>query len=223
MMRFVSCDHPTGAIFNGDLFRAIPRETREYYFTHSDAYPETYLRRDLLLKGKGAQIISGVFIYPSHIIDFSKVKSTFEQDNKKQCDLFYAPHRRTLQFFELIDMVQLDIPDRFTESELNRYFKKQFDVVLGRVSLGWRNSCGSSEMQAHYGQKVRNVGISEMLGNIKTCCRDTKSHLIGKGTYSPAKQRIMYLCLAKAALRIFLDISGLYKLLRLIKHLIVRR
>ena len=226
VLRFVDWAHPTGAIFNGDLFRAIPRETREYYFTHSDISPEIYLKRDLLLKGKGASIMSGVFVWPSPIIDRAKIKSTVEPE-KNLYDVWYAPRRRIVHFFELIDMVEVDIPDRFTKHELNRYFRRQFYTLIWLVSLAWRGLCGSFEWQAHYGQEVRHVGISEMLGNIKTCYRDTKSHLIEKGIYSRSKQMIMYweilVVLSKIFVRVPLENLGVWRILRAVKKFLVRR
>ena len=225
MMRFIAYDHPTGSIFNGRLFRAIP--DRESYFINSpEPYPENYLRRDLLLQGKGAQIVSGVYISPSYMIDFSQVKSTMESD-KDLYDMWYAPKRRTNQTLEIIDMVELGALGKFTRSELDQFFGAKLQHVLYSVSMGWRKSCGSEVMQAHYGQKVKHVGIPEMARNLMKCCRDVKAHLIEKGTCSRKRQMIIYRSVLKVStrelFRLILENLGIWSALRFVKHLIIRR
>ncbi len=82
-------------------------------------------------------------------------------------------------------------------------------------------------MQAHYGQKVKHVGILEMAHNIAKCYHDIKAHLIEKGTYSRSRQLIMYGCILKTSARTLFKLTlenlGIWQGLRFVKHLIIRR
>ena len=190
---FVDYNHPTGSIFYRKFFMEIPN--REHYFEISDMYPETYAARDLLLKGKGAFINSGVF-YGGIVIDKTKTKSTVEHDINL-FDTYFAPKRRTLQFYEFIDMVDPELAQRFTPDELNKYFGVKFYSLLENVSFWWYTNCRSPIQMAHYGQQVRYVTVSEMVRNMFNAYRDAKAHLKEKGTYTPQKDRTMRMCIAK--------------------------
>ncbi|MBQ7216154.1 MAG: glycosyltransferase family 2 protein [Synergistaceae bacterium] len=219
MIQFISGHHPTGSIFSRKVFEEIP--DREYYFTHSDMYPENYLRRDMLLHGKGASIRSYVFVHYSSLVDRTNVKSTVEHDMNLY-DMYYAPRRRTLQFFEDLDMVAVDCADKFTAQEIDKYFSSKFVELLGFVSDLWRAICRNSEWQAHYGQKVTHIGLAEMVRNIFKAYSDTKAHLLEKGMFSSMRQRIMYRTvfrtLVKTTAKAALEPLGIWRLLKAIKR-----
>ena len=231
MLHFLDFWHPTGTIFSRQHFEAIP--DKQYYFTHSDMYPENYIRRDLLLKGKGASIMSGVHIWPSVLIDQSKIQSTVEHSMKQE-DMYYAPKRRTGQTHEIIDMIDSLPQGTFSIDDSNKFFRRKFYGLLLTVSVGWRDTCKNFVWQAHYGQKVRNVPIHEVLGNIITAYRATKSHIKDKGTFTPSRQRIMYLCLVKVLVKVLvylpvksvakaiLEPLGLWGVLRSLKRRITK-
>lgn len=188
---FIGCYHPTGTIFNAKLFNEIPNRHR--YFEISDTYPENYVKRDLLLKGNGAFIYTGINT-TGRYIDMAKVKSNFGIGTNG--NVYYSPKRRFIQCCEWIDMVD-ELSGTFTSKQLDRNFRKFFYWLLLAVSIVWHNLCKSYVHQAHYGQQVRHVGISEMLGNIKDAHVKMKLHLREKNTYSLRRELIMYFCLAK--------------------------
>lgn len=190
---FVDYNHPTGSIFRRKEFSEIPN--RGYYFESSDMYPEGRVTRDLLLKGKGAFISSGLG-YGGFVIDKFKVKSTVEHDIN-MFDTYFAPRRRTIQFYELIDMVDPVLAEKFSPEELNGYFGVKFYSFLKNVTVEWFLWCRDPEQMAHYGQNLRYVTIREMVSNMFNAYRDTKSHLLEVGTYTPKKDRIMKLCIVK--------------------------
>ena len=227
MIKFVKIDHPTATIFNRECFQSIPDRTR--YFEISDMYPENYVRRDLLLMGQGAVIFSGVYSREGDFYNMKKANSTVEC-GKDIHDMYFAPRRKAVQTFELLDMIGLELSGTFSEADVNKYFKARFYELLGSVSLGWRWQCTSETWQAYYGQKVRHVSIREMLGNIITAYRSTKSHLQNNGTFTPSKQRVMYLCTVKAFMNVLvyfpvksavkkvLEPLGIWKVLKTLKR-----
>ncbi|MBQ4469186.1 MAG: hypothetical protein II917_03500, partial [Synergistaceae bacterium] len=173
---------------------------RERYYEISDLYPDNYVYRDLLVRGKGALIRSGVYLSanpfsPNHeiIIDKAKVMSTVEH-HKNIFEAFFSPERKTKQYFEIFDMVLIDLSQVFSVEEHNKYFRESFWRLLHRVSLGWRLWCSNPVEMAHYGQTVRYVSRFEMVQNIFKAYRDTKAHLKEKGTYSLSRQLIMWHC-----------------------------
>ena len=228
MIKFLPGMHPTGKIYKRDYFKEIPTETREYYFTTFKDLGPAYMTRDLLLKGKGAFIMSGVYHWADTIVDTSTIKSTFEY-GKDLHDVWYAPKQRTRLLFRLIDMVELETSGRFTKKELDKYFCKKFSKALLGVSLQYRITC--SKPQFHYGQQAIHIGIPEMLRNIWKCYKDTKAYLIENGTYSRSRQIIMCTGMLKISLwsliwgptRSMMEKSGIWDALRFAKHKILRK
>ena len=140
--------------------------------------------------------MSRVFVYPSPIIDYTKIKSTVEHGGNLY-DMYYAPRRRTIQYLEIIDLIDSLEPGTFSPSDINSCFRTKFWSILESVSWSWRAACSNYERQSHYGQKVWHIGRLEILRNIFTAYRTVKAHLKDKGTYSPSRQVIMYLCMAR--------------------------
>ena len=193
MSYFLDVSHPTGTIFRRSIFAKIP--CREYYFTHSDMYPENYVRRDMLLKGSGASIMSGVYkqgLY-SPLINRAKIQSTVES-GKNIYDMYYAPRRKAVHYHEIIDMIDDTEPRTFSQPEKDKFFGQKFRSLLNEVSFRWWSNCRDAVWQAHYGQKVKRVSVCEMVRNILTAYRDTKAHLDEKGTLTPARLKIMRRC-----------------------------
>ena len=228
MIRFLRIDHPTATIFDGEIFHAIP--DRKRYFEISDMYPENYVKRDCLLKGKGATIFSGVYDvhHREGYFRASKNSHSTVECGKPLFDMYYAPRRINIQIFELIDMIECEESGGFSENGINRYFTAQFRDLLYRVSIGWYSQ--SNNGSKYYGQPPRKVTMREMFGNILDAYRNTKTHLQDKGIFSRVKRRIMYRCTAEMLARVFLYASvklsakkilaplGVWKLLQKIKH-----
>ena len=222
MIFFLAITHPTGTIFNSKLFNSIPERTR--YFEISDMYPEVYVIRDMLLKGKGAYIHSGA-CFGGYVTDKAKVKSTVEcgMDINKT---YFSPSRRTKQFYELVDMIESDLPGVFTASELDKFFKAKYTFFLENVSYWWRMWCRDPVQMAHYGQPVRYIGIPEMVRNMIQGYHDTKAHLQEKGTYTPSRRRIMLRSTAKTMIHIsaksiirsIIEPLGIWKILHCMRH-----
>ena len=138
MIKFLKTGHPTGTVLDRDIFRELPNPGE--YFTHSDMYPENYLRRDMLIRGKGAYINSGV----NSLGRINYTKKTSNVDTSRDLwKIFFAPERVIKQSFELIDMVDIDLQDTFTERERSRFFRSSFYWMLIRVSFTWRNHCSN--------------------------------------------------------------------------------
>ncbi|MBQ7154534.1 MAG: glycosyltransferase family 2 protein [Synergistaceae bacterium] len=191
---FVDYNHPTGTIFYRNYFMEIPN--RGHYFEIADMYPEAYVAKELLMKGKGAFISSGLS-YGGFVIDKKKIKSTVEHD-VNLFETYFAPKRRTLQFYELIDMIDPALSGIFTPKELNMYFGVKFYSLLKNVSYEWYSWLRDPEQMAHYGQKVHCVTVREMVQNIRKAYSDTKAHLKENGTYTAMKDRTMHLRMLEA-------------------------
>lgn len=194
MTALVTTIHPTGAIFDREQFKAIPNKSS--YFVPEiteriNIHPENYLRHALLLHGKGAIIMSGVFHYPDPLIDRSKVKST-AVPLKNLSDMYYSPVRYTREVLDFIDMIDADCPEIFSKDDTDKYFQSKFWLILYLVTFEWRKICADYKWQAHYNQQVRHVGRLEMLRNILTAYRDTKAHLKAQGTFTKKRHNIMY-------------------------------
>lgn len=224
MIHFIGYNHPTGTIFDSEIFRAIPE--RHKYFVSSDMYPENYVKRDMLIKGNGAFIRSGIYVYPSPIIDKTKIKPGVESGGNV-LDAFYAPRRRTLLFCEMFDMID-GKSDVFSQKERDKFFRPKFTELLALVSFGWNSLCADSVWSAHYGHDTRNVSIREMLDNIFTAYKTVKSHLREKGTLTQERSNIIRLCLIKVAVsclvkccaKKILEPIGIWTLLKGLKRLI---
>ena len=227
MIRFLKTWHPTATIFDGDIFHSIPNRTR--YFEISDMYPENYIRRDCLLKGKGASIVSGIYSREGDFY-YRNSHSTVEYGGPV-LDTYYAPRRGTIHAFELIDMVEVDLPGLFPEDGINRYFKGHITKLMRGVSIGWYTigNIGSE----YYGQPPIKVTMRDAFMNIIDAYHNTEAHLKEKGIFTPAKHRIMYICMVKTMVRTFryviymsvkrtakkiLTPLGIWKILHNIKH-----
>ena len=222
IINFIKYNHPTGCIFKAELFRVIPNRTR--YFEIADMYPELYVMRDLLMKGKGAFIHSGVN-YGGFVTNKAEKKSTVEQ-NRDIYKAYFAPARKTRQFFEQLDMIEKDLQGAFTQEELDKYFKHRFTTLLEHVSYWWRMWCRDAVQMAHYGYEVRHIGIPEMVRNMLKAYNDTKSHIQETGTYTPQRHNIMILCTTKAiihvsiksAIRAVIEPLGIWKILHFFRN-----
>ena len=220
MSEFVTYNHPTGCIFKADLFREIPGRTR--YFEISDMYPEIYVVRDLLLKGKGAQIHSGV-AFGGFVTDKSAAKSNVERGGDIR-ETYFAPLRRTKQFFEHIDMVMT--LKEFTSEELDKFFENKYRSLLEHVSYRWRIWCGDAVQMSHYGQPVTKISLAEMIRNITQAFKDTKSHLEENGMFTPTRKEIMKKITARSAfhltvktiIRAIIEPLGIWKILHFFRN-----
>ena len=220
MINFVTYNHPTGCVFRADLFREIPDRTR--YFENSDMYPEVYVVRDLLLKGKGAFIHSGV-AYGGFVTDKAQAKSNVEQggDIRKT---YFAPARRTKQFFEQIDMVMT--LKNFSDEELDRFFAAKYFSLLDHVSYRWRIWCRDEVQMSHYGQPVTKITLAEMIRNITQAFKDTKTHLEENGMFTPARKEMMKKITARSAfhltvksiIRAIIEPLGIWKILHFFRN-----
>lgn len=199
MSRFIMSGHPTGDVYNGELFRNISGRTR--YYEIADMYPEEYIRHYLLLRGKGAFVNSGVFgVSEKRLNNEGKIKSGVECGGNI-FDAYYAPRRSVIQRLEVIDMIDGDCPGIFTQRECDSFFRNILDNILRTVSEHWRRICSTPSFMEHYGQSTRYVSLHEMLGNILTACGSTQSHLAKKGTLTIRRRTIILLCAVKALMK----------------------
>ena len=195
MIEFIGWAHPTGTIFNRDIFRGITDRAR--YYEISDIYPENYVRRDHLLKGAGAFIASGLGSGEG-FVDLTKVKSTVEADTEIY-SAWFAPRRLILRSFEFNDMVDVDLRDVFSIAERARYFGSKFHYLLQDVSFRWKYWRANDEQMAHYGHTTGHVRLSEMFRNMFTAYKETKAHLQEKGTFSATRRLIMFVCMMRVS------------------------
>lgn len=188
--------HDTGNVFSGKLYRQ--NHNAHKYFQICNAYIENFLKHDMLLVGRGARIASGVNSGNSLIKDEAKEKAGTPDFGADLSELFNSPKRRTILFFEMLDMVNEDYPEHFSYSQVNKFFRVKFSVVLSDVSYAWRVMSSWPTLQAHYGHTARHVTFRECYGNMIEAYHKTKAHLKEKGHYSFSRQLIMYYCVVKA-------------------------
>ena len=196
MIEFVRVEHPTGDIYDREIYMSV--QDRSIYFETSDMYPEARLKFDMLLKGNGKCIESGVYDYHEEkLVDFTKIKSGVENDSNIY-DSFYAPRRSALQVFELIDTMDSKSLGFFSREETDRFFSARFSDILWRVTVGWYGRCADKKWTAHYGHKTRYIGSIELIRNVITAYKSTKAHLLEKGLFTSARQTIMRVNCGKA-------------------------
>ena len=200
MMRFTDYGHPTGIIFRREAFRSV--HGRGKYYRTSDIYPENWLMRDILLSWPGAVIRSGVY-RGEILIDESERKSAVDGGTKNILDAYYAPRRRTGQFFEMIDMID-GLGDKFGTFGRGIYFHDKFYTLLQAVSTWWKRSCENPVWQSHYGQEVRQVTTREMMRNILAAHREVRRHLRENGRYSILRELLMSLAIIRKTASILL-------------------
>lgn len=199
MTKCIRIEHPSGDIYDGEMFRTIPDRTR--YFEISDMYPENYVRHYMLLRGKGAYIMSGLyFYYDPRLIEFSEVRSGTDK-SKNVFDSYFAPARCIKQHLELIDMIDGDCPRIFALAEADRYLASAIMELLYNITLRWRNRCDDESWMFHYGHSTRHVSIREMLTNVLTARRTVESHLRDKGTLTLKRRVIICVCGIVATMR----------------------
>ncbi len=204
MLEFIRVLHPTGDIYDGEKFRNIPDRTR--YYEISDMYPENYVKHYLLLSGKGAYIMSCVHVFEtfySPIIDFSKVKSGVESGGDV-FNVYFSPKRRMLQNLEIIDMIDSDSCEKFTQSERDLFFRTRFENIMDYATRIWQMWCSDYLWMAHYGHSTRYVGSIEMIRNVMAAYRSVKSHLQEKGTFTEKREKIMRVSCAKTTAKCIL-------------------
>ena len=165
---FLFPDHPTGMIVRRETFFKIT-DIDEYFFKDF-SYPETYVKRDILIKyGKAAILNSGVFVNKVNI-NYSLKKSEFEHDCK---DKFFYPSKRIMEFNEFIEMVK---EWSIIEGELfNEFFVEKFKFLLEEVTGIFREYCEDYETSAHYGLKKRFVQEKEIIDNIDSVYEAVKN------------------------------------------------
>ena len=225
MIKFIDYIHPTGEIFRRSALMAVPERGR--YFSLADMYPENYVIRDLLLKGRGAFIHSGVNAGDT-VTDYQKVVSKVEYAVAIE-KAYFAPPRRLIQFYEQIDMID-DLPAGiFTGHELNKFFKHRYYAVLMYVSYMFRIWCKDPVQMGHYCQPVRYISFYDMFKNILRAYSETTRHLREKGRYTFSRNLIMLLCTVKAVIIVPVKLAavsvlkplGIWKKLRSLKYLLV--
>lgn len=153
-------EHPTGTIFNRKAFREI--SDRKKYFMLAFAYPEIYIKRDILCKYSGAIINSKVFTGKVNI-NKRKVKSCFE---KNKDILYYYPQKRVEQFIHVINMVELEHKFQLCEEDYEKFFCHRWDELMHMVTINWKKCNEDSEWVEHYNKEKRQVGKCEMMLNI---------------------------------------------------------
>ena len=223
MSSFVGYNHQTGEIFRREEFTAIPESTLQHYFSIGDMYPENFAIRDLLLKGKGAFIHSGVGL-GGFATDKANVTSKVEYAVDIQ-KVYFAPPRKLKQFYEQIDMID-ELEGTFSRKELDGFFRRKFYTMLAHVSYWFRMWCRDPVQMAHYGQPVRHIGVPEMIRNILKAYHDTKTHLKEKGSYTFRRQVIMSYCTltaiihitSKSIIRSIIEPLGIWKILHRIRN-----
>ena len=222
MIKFVIRIHPTGDIYDAELFSNIPERMK--YFEMFDMFPENYIRHNLLLKGKGTFIMSGLhFWVEPKLVDFHSVISGVDK-KKNVFDCYFAPRRTTIQNLENLALVDAD-SSVFSCEELDRYFRANFSHALHCVSILWQGKCADSSWMSHYSHETRRAGVREISGNIMTAYRTVKSYLQEHGTYTASRERIMRACAAKwlfysvfrTGVRRFAEFFGLWKILQAVK------
>ncbi len=190
---FLKCgEHPTGAIFKREAFFNI--RCRENYFQLAFAYPETYIKREILCSGKAGAIVSSNVYTGKVNIDKTKVVSLFEPNKSI---LYWYPQRQTEQFIHELKMTEYDHKFHFNRSEYDALFLNNWRRLLNKVSYGWKHHNEDKVWTAHYGKECRTVGKKEMLCNILSAHK-TVTHFYSRQNWKMSFRRhlqMMYITL----------------------------
>lgn len=154
-------EHPTGAIFRRTAFHSI--RNRRRYFQLAFAYPEIYIKRDILCSGYTGAVVNAN-VYTGEVnIDKAKVVSCFEKNKNV---LYWYPQRHTEQFLHVLKMTEYDQRFDFSQPEYDALFLNSWKNLMNKVSYNWRKHNADKVWTAHYGKECRTVGKQEMLCNI---------------------------------------------------------
>lgn len=154
-------EHPTGAIFKREAFRSI--DHRKRYFELAFAYPEIYIKREILCSGYVGAIVNSNVYTGKVNIDKTKVVSHFEENKNV---LYWYPQRHTEQFIHVLKMTEYDHKFCFDYSEYDVLFLNNWKNLMYNVSINWKRNNEGEEWTAHYGKECRTVRKKEMLRNI---------------------------------------------------------
>lgn len=162
-------EHPTGAIFKRTAFSGIRHRKR--YFQLAFAYPEIYIKREILCSGYVGAIVNANVYTGKVNIDKTKVVSLFEKNKNV---LYWYPQRHTEQFIHVLKMTEYDHKFHFDHSEYDVLFLKNWINLLNKVSINWKLHNEDEVWTAHYGKECRTVGKREMLCNILSAYKTVK-------------------------------------------------
>ena len=154
-------DHPTGAIFKREAFFSI--NNRKKYFQLAFAYPEIYIKRDILCSGYAGAIVNSNVYTGKVNIDKAKIVSCFEKNKEV---LYWYPQRQTEQFVHVVKMIEYDHKFHFNSSESDALYLKNWKLLMKKVSFAWKGFNEDKEWTAHYGKECRTVTKKEMMCNI---------------------------------------------------------
>lgn len=162
-------EHPTGAIFKRTAFSGIRHRKR--YFQLAFAYPEIYIKREILCSGFVGAIVNANVYTGKVNIDKAKVVSLFEKNKNV---LYWYPQRHTEQFIHVLKMTEYDHKFYFDHSEYDVLFLNNWINLLNKVSINWKLHNEDEVWTAHYGKECRTVGKREMLCNILSAYKTVK-------------------------------------------------
>lgn len=154
-------EHPTGSVFKREAFLSI--SDRKKYFQLAFAYPELYIKRDILCSGYAGAIVNSNVYTGKVNIDKAKVMSCFEKNKKV---LYWYPERQTEQFIHVVKMIEHDHRFHFDSSEYDALYLANWRHLMNKVSIGWKQHNEDKVWTAHYGKECRTVGKREMLLHI---------------------------------------------------------
>ncbi|MDE5820309.1 MAG: glycosyltransferase [Lachnospiraceae bacterium] len=162
--------HPSGSIFLREAFRAEP--DKENYFATADTYPENYVKRDIIKDYPCAEI-KGIIYTGKTIVPIKHVRSLYEP--KTTCP-FYHPKRSTIQFLEIIDMIEQPGIYRLSQKEQDELFLYKWKFLLYNITFYQRIRFLSPGFLGHYGEKKRKVKRTEMIRNMIHAYKDVSAH-----------------------------------------------
>lgn len=194
-------EHPTGAIFKREAFLGIIN--REKYFQLAFAYPEIYIKRDILCGGYVGAIVNSSVYTGKVNIDKSKITSCFEKNKEVQ---YWYPQRQTEQFIHVLKMTEYDHKFRFDHSEYDALYLKNWRLLMKKVSFGWKGFNEDKIWTAHYGKECRAVGKKEMLGNVLSAYKTVHRFYQNHNWNMSFKRHLQMLCaMLKMIIRIIVS------------------
>lgn len=188
--RFINVgEHQTGLIVRKDAFDRIKNPGR--YFSTSYAYPDCYLKRDLLaIETRSAIINSGVYILGKTYVSMRKYKSNFEKrtDERK---LYFHPLRKTQDFIRCIDMVEFSGKFHLHPREYDKFFCSKWKELLFHITTNWKIMNESKVQTAHYQTKMRKINRKEQVQNMFAAQKTVIAYYNGERKMSLKRRLLM--------------------------------
>ncbi len=158
-IRFLGQEHPTGLIISKNALNQI--ENVRDYFETSMAYPEVYMKNEILNSNpKGMVINAGVYKSLNNNINKASIVSKFEPESHP----YFFPDRRIEQYEAELDMFY-EVAQEYSLSDRLKFVRAKTIDLYEEVTFGYKKDVENYGFATHYEVKKHYVSAEELMTN----------------------------------------------------------